>query len=231
MAHFGYVRTAPPGQEDSASAPGRDEQVRKLRNLAMMQDVAVAEIFEDNRVSVAIPLPDRPGGAALLARLQPGDRVLVTSPDRLFRSGMEALAVTRDWHRKDIGLIVADVGTEPVNLNAAGRLWFGMLAPVVALERRRERAEPGVASSLRGGRIGSTAPFGFRIQGSGADAVLVEDPDEQAAIRAMWDLRQENSLRKVAEEIRRRFGIEISHEGVRLVLADYERRVMPPKGD
>jgi DNA invertase Pin-like site-specific DNA recombinase len=56
--------------------------------------------------------------------------------------------------------------------------------------RIRERiAEGGTGKRARGGHVGGEAPFGWRVEGEGRSAHLVEEPREQAALAKTRELR------------------------------------------
>jgi intein-encoded DNA endonuclease-like protein len=50
---------------------------------------------------------------------------------------------------------------------------------------------------------------------------LVDDPDQQAAIATIRELRAAGaSLRRISTEVQRRHGVRLSHEGVARVVAE-----------
>ena len=67
-----------------------------------------------------------------------------------------------------------------------------MLAAIAEFERTRilERMNEGRgAKAKKGGHIGGDAPYGYRGEGTGQAARLVEDFEEQKIVRAMRELR------------------------------------------
>lgn len=222
MNAYGYVRTPPDGSGLTA-----EEQSRALRGAAMAYGTELARIFVDEYVPGWMPMGDRPAGAALCAAVESGDLVFVGKLHRMFRSAADALATAQMMASKNVGLIVVDYGPEPVNLRGAAEMFFRLLRITAEFERERLLEQPiksRAAKSLQpGGKPGSVAPFGYRITEDGR--ALVEEPDEQEAIKTMIRLRPEMSLRKISEEVFKRHAIRISHEGVRQVLADYENRL------
>lgn len=219
MGVYGYVRVS---TADQATGTSLDEQERRIRGVAMMRGVEVTHVFREPGISGSVPLEDRPIGRELLAALRPHDTLIVAKLDRAFRHAADALTKADAWLRQGIDLIVADMGSEPVTGNGVAKMFFGMLALVAEFERERllERTNDGRrAKAARGGHIGGAAPFGYRVVGKGKDARLVEVPEQQAAISTIRSLRGQASLRQIAEEIRVRHGVRISHEAVRGVLA------------
>ena len=77
---------------------------------------------------------------------------------------------------------------------------------------------PFAAKRKAGGHIGGHAPFGFRVEGSGKNAALVPIAEQQAAIETMKSLAGSMSLRAIADEVRKRHGVAISHVAVKKVL-------------
>ena len=69
--------------------------------------------------------------------------------------------------------------------------------------------------------LGGTVPFGWRL---GDDGALIEVPEQQAAIRCMLEMRRAgSSLRAIANAMKAE-GFELSHVGVRKVIAAAEDR-------
>lgn len=220
---FGYVRVAPLGQGGATV----QEQERAIRGIAMARGTPVTKMFVDRDVHGYVPFDARPAAQELLDEIAPGTVIVVAKLQYVFRSAAEALALLGEWQRKQVALVVAEFGAEPVNYDGAAKMFFSLLAITAEFEREKVLDQPVKSrrvSSLTGGKPGSIAPFGFRISGEGERAMLVEDPEQQAAIKTMIRLRPEMSLRAIAEEVFKRHAIRISHEGVRQVLADYETR-------
>ena len=147
-------------------------------------------IYSDPGVSGAVALSERPAGAALLADLRAGDVVIAAKMDRMFRSARDALATVEEMRQRSVKLVLTDMGVEPVTENGASRLFFTILAAMAEFERNRiaERIADGRRGKARkGGYVGGMAPYGWRVEGSGRDAVLVEEPGEQAAIRLVLE--------------------------------------------
>lgn len=76
-----------------------------------------------------------------------------------------------------------------------------------------------IAKVSKGGHIGGSAPFGYRIQGEGREAWLVKVPAEQAALRTIEALRGKMSLREIAAAVKAKHQVKMSHEAVRRIYA------------
>jgi DNA invertase Pin-like site-specific DNA recombinase len=220
MATYGYIRVSTAEQAEGSSL---EDQKRRIGGLAAAADLTLDLCFEDVGVSGSVPLADRPAGSRLCAGLHAGDSIIAAKLDRLFRSAADALAMAEAFKNRGVNLYILDMGTEPVTANGASRMFFGMLALVAEFERSRikERVADGrQGKAAKGGHIGGTAPFGYRVEGTGKAAVLVPVPAEQEALETIRKARNEGlSLRRIAELVHERHGLTISHVAVQRVLA------------
>jgi DNA invertase Pin-like site-specific DNA recombinase len=137
----------------------------------------------------------------LLDLLQPGDVVVASRLDRVFRDAQDALTVSRELREAGVDLILTDIGTEPANRDGIGRLFLTIMSAVGEFERYRikERQADGIRSKRgAGGFTGGSRPFGWRVVGEGRGAQLVPVDAEQEAIRLVRSLRASGtSLRKI----------------------------------
>lgn len=227
VAVYGYCRVSTDRQaEDGESL---EVQRRKLEGYAMQLGWTLDQVFVERGVSGSRPLDERAEGQRLLATVQPGDIVITSKLDRMFRSALDALRVLDALKGRDISLYMIDLGGD-VTGNGISKLVFTILSAVAQAERDRirERIRDVKADQRTRGRyLGGTVPFGWRL---GEDGGLVADVAEQAAISRMLDLRLEGrSLRAIAATIKAD-GFALSHVGVKKVLAAAQSRRKHPTG-
>lgn len=126
-----------------------------LQDTALQEDAfrraGVQQVITEKWSSVGA----RPALQSLLARLAPGDEVVVYKLDRLGRSLQDLLAILDAINAAGAGFRSM---TEPIDTTTpAGRLMFSILGAVAEFERSliRERTVAGqVAAIRRGARIG-----------------------------------------------------------------------------
>lgn len=198
---FGYLRYSTVGQGDGTTL---SDQTNRIRGCALMRGQAGEIVmYADKAVSGSIPLANRPEGKKLLADLQPGDLIVAAKCDRLFRSASDALATVESLKKRGVGVILADIGPDPVTENGTAKLFFSLLASFAEWERCRiaERMDDGrKGKRARGGHAGGSPPIGYKIEGHGREAKLVPDPKEQEIVALM---KQRRSERKSHFEISR----------------------------
>jgi DNA invertase Pin-like site-specific DNA recombinase len=218
MAILGYQRVSTAEQVQGTSL---DEQSRKIKGAAMMRGADVEAIFSDPGVSGGIPLSERPQGAAMLAKLQAGDTVIVAKMDRIFRSAADGLAMIEQFKQAGIDLVVVEIGPDAVTQNGISKMVASILSVVADFERGliRERVNSGrTAKRAKGGFIGGRKPFGYRVIGEGKSAILEEDQAEQKAIKRMHDMRRAGASLATIAKAMQADGFSISHMGVKGVL-------------
>jgi DNA invertase Pin-like site-specific DNA recombinase len=203
---YGYTRVSTSGQagEDKSSL---SDQEAKIRAAATIRGEQIADIFSDPGVSGSVPLFGRPAGQALAATIRPGDTIISAKMDRLFRSTSDALQSVEALQKRNIGVVLVDIGVDAVTESGTSKLFFSILAAVAEFERFRiaERNREGRrGKASRGGFIGGEAPYGYTVRGKGNSAVLETDQHEQRIVSLISDLRQSHSLRHVARELERR---------------------------
>src|SRR5712692_10009887 len=104
---------------------------------------------------------DRPGLAACLKALRPGDVLVVWQLDRLGRDLRHLVNTVHDLTTQGIGLkVLAGHGAALDTTTAAGKLVFGIFAALAEFEREliAERTRAGLAAARARGRKGG-APF------------------------------------------------------------------------
>jgi DNA invertase Pin-like site-specific DNA recombinase len=221
MTTYGYIRVSTTEQVDGTSLA---EQRRQIAGNAMAHDLEVGQWIEDGGVSGADPFFDRLAlhGVAL----HRGDTIIVAKLDRFSRDARDALNTIHDLKQAGVKLVINGHGdvTDDSNLNA--RLMLEVMAVFAGHERRTIKArqrEGQAAKRAKGGHIGGTAPFGYRVQGQGRAARLEPVEEEQAAIKDMVDLHREgHSLRAIAKHVEAGYGLRVSHEAVRRIVAQQE---------
>lgn len=190
---LGYARVSTIEQAAEGTTSLR-EQEHKNRAIATLRQVGAYDFcqYVDKGVSGSIPLGDRPAGKDMLAAAKKNDVIVATKMDRLFRSATDALQTAEKLKKRGIDLILADMSTDPVTGNGVGKLFFGMLALVAEFERERiaERMQQGREGKREnGGHIGGQPPYGYTVQGSGREAKLIPDREEQDVIAFARDIR------------------------------------------
>jgi putative DNA-invertase from lambdoid prophage Rac len=213
MTVYGYTRVSTERQADEGES--LDVQQRQIGGYAMMKGLEIGRVFVERGVSGSTRLTERPQGAALLAALEPGDVVVTAKLDRMFRSALDVLAQLKE---RGISLHMVDLGGD-VTGNGISKLVFTILSAVAEAERDRirERVRDVKRDQRERNRfLGGWVPFGMELAEDGS---LVPDPIAQAAIATIREARAAGrSLRRCAEMVRDRHGIEVSHMTVKRVL-------------
>lgn len=142
---IGYVRVS--------KADG--SQVLDLQKDALIQaGIAADRIYED---LASGRFDDRPGLAACLKALQPGNTLVVWKLDRLGRSLKHLVNITEELKAKGVGFkVLTGQGAQIDTTTPHGKLVFGMFASLAEFERELiiERTKAGLASARARGRLG-----------------------------------------------------------------------------
>ena len=222
MAVYGYVRVSTDRQADEGESLGTQQRI--IEGCAMMNGLTLDSIFVERGVSGSKPVGDRPEGARLLAVLKAEDVVITPKLDRMFRSALNALDVLGQLKERGVILHIIDLGGD-VTGNGISKLVFTILSAVAEAERDRirERIRDVKADQRKRQRyLGGIVPFGWQISEDGA---LIEVPEQQRAIQRIVELRRKGlSLRAISASIAAD-GVQLSHEGVKNVLAAAGNRV------
>jgi DNA invertase Pin-like site-specific DNA recombinase len=190
---LGYLRVSPGdgANEDRSSYQIQTDVIEGYARTRGIDKYGV-QIFTDAGVSGAVKLSFRPAGAELLAAMAPGDTVIASKLDRMFRSASDALNMFDEFKKRGVGLVLFDMGAQSIFESAIAELIVTILAAVAQMERVRisERMAAGrQAKKARGGPIG-TVPFGYRKVGEGKLALLEPDMAEQTAMGLMREWYQ-----------------------------------------
>jgi len=187
----------------------------------MSHDLELTHIYREEGVSGGVSLFQRPEGCKL-AFLRPGDTVIVSKLDRMFRDARDALNVIGDWDELGVRLIINGFGDVTDQTNPFGRFMIELMSVFSGEERRRikERTLAGRrAKKEAGGHIGGHAPFGYKKVGSGRSAKLEIDPEQQDAITTMKVARLKgHSFRNIEAIVQKRHGMYVSHVTIRRIL-------------
>jgi DNA invertase Pin-like site-specific DNA recombinase len=228
IAVYGYVRVSTDRQADDGESIGAQRRI--IEGYAMMNGLTLDTIFVERGVSGSKPLGERLEGVRLLAALNAGDVVITAKLDRMFRSALNALDVLRQLKERDVALHIIDLGRD-VTGDGISKLVFTILSAVAEAERDRirERIRDVKADQKKRQRyLGGIVPFGWQI---GEDGALIEVPEQQRAIQRIVELRRRGlSLRAISASIAAD-GVQLSHEGVKNVLAATGNRVAVPLSD
>lgn len=165
------------------------------------------------------PLDERPQGKQLLKALKPGDVVIASKLDRMFRSATDALRVLEDMKKRGVSLILLDMGGD-VTGDGIAQLVFTILSAVAQFERERlqERIKDVKEDQRKRNRyLGGSRPFGYVL---GKKGELKSEKREQNAIRNILEQREAGkSLRAISTSLKEQ-GFDLSHMAVQRILRD-----------
>lgn len=109
----------------------------------------VCDIVREETVSGAKALRSRRVFNSLLADLKKGDKLVVTSLDRLGRSMVDLVSILAILNERGIELAILDMGIDTTN--PTGKLLYGVAAAMAEVERDiiSERVREGLAASTK----------------------------------------------------------------------------------
>lgn len=223
---LGYVRvsTADQAGGDRSSLQVQTDVIEGFARTRGIDRFGV-QIYTDAGVSGAVKLGMRPAGEKLLEDMRPGDIVIASKLDRMFRSAVDALNMFEVFKERGVHLVLFDMGTESVLESAIAKLFVTILAAVADVERIRikERTAEGRKAAKAKGRAVGNVPFGYRKVGQTSELVIDEGEVKAAAL--MRELYQTKGLagtaRKLAEDgVLSRSGKPFTSMAIRRVVAE-----------
>ena len=134
-----------------------DAQDAQLQRDAL-NEAGCGRIFDEK---ITTRKTERPGLAAALDYLRPGDTLCVWKLDRLGRSVKDVLIIADDLYQQGIGLrILTGKLAGTYSPSGEGKFFFTMMAAFAELERDiiHERTMAGLAAARAKGRTGAGPP-------------------------------------------------------------------------
>lgn len=155
-----YRRVSTDHQDNSLEV----QEALNIEYCKRMSFNSLPQAYADPDVSGSIPFIERPGGRALLARLQHGDvKVLVTAKqDRLGRDTLDTIATIRKvWEMGIVPHFPGEGGALP--RTPQNELLFEIKASVAQYERNliRDRTRAVMRHKFDKGELTGNVPFGF----------------------------------------------------------------------
>ena len=217
---YGYARVS---TMEQAGGESLEVQKRKIEGRALELGHPLDQVFIEPGVSGWKPLEQRPQGKALLRTVQPGDLIIASKLDRMFRSAKDALRIIEAFQKRNISLYLLDLGGN-CTTDGIAKLVVTIMSAVAEFERfrTRERVQEMVAHRRREGlSLGGKHPrFGFKRVTDGLGRKTLQPvPQQQQAIKLITRLRAKQwSLRDIAHKVQKQYGVTITHMGVQGVL-------------
>lgn len=185
---LGYVRVSTDRQ--ARDGQSLDAQTSAQAAYAGLKGLGEVQAFVEGGVSGKVPFADRPAGAEVIARLRPGDHLLICKVDRGFRNLVDFLTWFDAWQQQGIHLHVLDFAGLTIDpRSATGRLFVHMMAAVAQWEREAngERVRAAFAEKRAKGLLpAGKAPRGFKAaRDSKGRRVAVPDPYARALMGQM----------------------------------------------
>jgi len=207
MKAIGYVRVST--EDQAREGVSLDSQKAKIRTYCGLKDMDLVEIIEDAGISAKNL--KRPGAQKVLemVRQKKVDAVVVYKLDRMFRSTVDALEITKRFDK--LGVSFHSIEETLDTQSALGNFFFTLTAALAEMERRLigERTQVALQQKKAMGECVGHVPFGYRLAEDGKH--LTKDSDEQLILKEINKLRSRGlSLRQIAHELNAR---DISNRG------------------
>ena len=192
----GYCRVSTDKQAEKGVS--LDAQMEKIRAMAVVQGVDVAEVITDAGESAKSL--QRPGMARLLAMVDAGavQTVIIAKLDRLTRSVKDLAELLERFQKRGVSLV--SVAESLDTGSAAGRLVLNIMVSVSQWEREAigERTATALRHKRAHHRVYSNTPYGYSRDGD----ALVPLPEEQAIIDRIRLFKANGwSLRRIADTL------------------------------
>lgn len=201
----GYARVST--EEQKRVGISLDAQAERIKAYCQYHNLGLVELLSEGGVSAAKPLGSRPLGVRLLRMVGEDDvgHVVSVKLDRLFRNALDCLQVVDDWMHEGVALHLVDFGGEAMNTNTPmGRFFLQNAASFAELERNMisSRTREAIQYKMAHGGIVGQAPIGSKWEGEKRHMRLVTNPEEQAVVQRILELRDDHlSLREIADEL------------------------------
>ena len=167
---------------------------------------AQIRVWKEGGVSGNMRLAQRRVGKDLLAALRPGDLVICTKQDRLFRNNVDAQVTLEDFTEQGIHLALLDVSqNETITNNPEKRFLFDINSVMAQRERNlgSERVKAINADKRRRGlAVGSIPRFGYRFEGEKPNRHEVPDEREHPMLQhALQRIGEGAASRQIVREL------------------------------
>lgn len=194
-----YARVSTDRQEN-----GRDAQLDRLEQWAKGQ--GDTKVYVDEDVSAhSVRFQDRPSGKAIWDLLEPGDIVVATKMDRMFRRLADMATTIDEWRKLNIRLVLLDVDVDITTAHGRAFAGWSAVAAQYESELHGQRKREVYAHKRQTGQPYNTLrPFGWRAvkNREGKLAGWEPAPQEQELGLAILAMREEGmSWGKIASKL------------------------------
>ena len=201
---IGYIRVST--EQQAQEGVSLQAQREKIEAYCRLQGLELVSLIEDQGVSGAIALCDRPGGLQLQAamKMHKVKHVVALKLDRLFRDAADALVQTKAWDERGVGLHLIDIGGQSINTSTAmGRMFLTMMSGFAELERNLIAERTSIA--LQSKKARKEVYCGLMLGYAAQDGKLVPIDEELVVVAEIKEMRgQGKTLRDIADDLNQR---------------------------
>lgn len=182
---YGYGRVSSIGQGKHGNSLADQEE----RLLAAGAQEIVCDTFTGTKM-------DRPELAKLLARLQSGDKLIVTKLDRFARTAVEGVQTVQDLHRRGVAVQVLNMGM--VDESPMGKLTLTIMLAFAEFERDMivERTQAGKAIARANGKRVDGRPKKYSPQQMSHAMELLAAGNSYTQVEAMTGISKSTLIRE-----------------------------------
>ncbi len=222
MTVIGYVFL----READAGGIEVDRQSTSLVQYAETQGMCLDHLFVEEGFSLKRAFAERKQGSEILRHLLSGDAIITEKAHNVFSSAQAGLRLITTLQSKGISLYCVDLD-ENISLpkerklvvsEGNGALIKKVLIALAECEccRHGESIKAAKKKMKKEGRyLGGPVPFGWKVK----EGALVRDAEQQKILREIKKMRSDRwSYRDIALQLKDRFGIQLSHEGIRKIV-------------
>ena len=191
---YGYARVSTVKQMKSGNSI--EDQVKQLT------EAGAQEIVTDSYTGTKM---ERPNFTALLERLQPGDKLIVTKLDRFARTAVEGGAIVKQLHENGITIHILNMGI--ADNTPRGKLMVTMLLAFAEFERDMivERTQRGKEIARLNNKRVDGRPKKYKPEQMTHALALLEE-HSYTEVEKMTGISKSTLIRAVREEKTKKLG-------------------------